>query len=1176
MENNDEVYGLKVGGENPSRFSQTQNRVIEALALIPKAKPLIPWYEGSLIAYADLRNPDRLAQAAHSLRELVEKLVKNSLTVPNGPSGREVMEKLKSDFSKLKEQCSSDSEQNWTGLGDNLDEVGRFMDSLDDYLNNQTSRRERISAHFSDTLRRDPLAGVAESQWEKYWVNKLTDASAVLEAVAHHKNRASEQDFDITRATIDRAIITLSASYQFEADDVAALDCQREISDLMSLSEISPDNLSRLVELVGAQDANRSFAFKRINTIGLLYAFCEAGLFNLTSSHTARFRDREVFRYSHEMSCLMRMAPGNERAVALILSKIEPVGNSLIQKQIVEILALLPADFVLPSLSGHLSGAVGGSARLIDVGTYAKLLPRLIHCEVSQRLSIKKVLLKLLSCEPDPARHKKEALYKEQKYSPSLEPLYVLDEQDYVDFIDRVIKPSIQIDAEWVWGVLQVAWAKVLCNSTLRPACRGDFDNTLHWCPEIGKQSESHLRACSLFNAIADSLHLVFSSSPEAARRIEGALSASEQLCYARLLHYVSAKTIRNASREVVIREIEKSPDYGRLEFTTEFDSLVRAACMLYEKDFLGRRLDGILASIKTALTRSFEGKPDVHCRRLAYRQMSAFRPVLPDEDLELLRSMEEASSSDDASRGKGPEVSFGSVESVSPISCDKMAAFSEEDLLAYINTWDSEGHGENYFIRVTRAALAEAFASHLRRIDGGAGFWGANWHRVQRLDFLTAALSKFYVPGCKTDFDKWFPGFLNLASIILSSVKEISARDASSQSTYEIKECCLILVECLESLVDSCVSAEKLDVFSSVEDVLVAISKIHDPDEFSDNWSRELVDRVSLNSFRCRIIRWVFRYFYALKSLEVSGAPSRAQALMSKVVELDKTISVPVAAVIAERFRTVLTEWKELRPGLIEAVFSEQNSLRRTYSLRSYLLRNNPHLQDLEEIAGIYHEAISLCESEVPGVVEPYVLELGSHLFVHYLWAKDSSTSVSNNWERYLGALKLHADVRGKLGTRLFHSLYSADKAFPLRVLVRCTKALRQLFGDSVADCQSGLGLLFSAQCIDPRLRMGLLIKYCHADCLGTHDVTLIVDELEGLSSQTPRASLRCLIHVLKPASALELVYFPKDNVLKIIDAAFRSGDRDSIHAARAYVAGLIRVGCLDSDDRNSNWPMV
>jgi len=60
---------------NPVELTSTQTQVIELLSAAKSPKyALADWYLGAIYAAKNIYNPDRFAQAAQSLRELLEKL----------------------------------------------------------------------------------------------------------------------------------------------------------------------------------------------------------------------------------------------------------------------------------------------------------------------------------------------------------------------------------------------------------------------------------------------------------------------------------------------------------------------------------------------------------------------------------------------------------------------------------------------------------------------------------------------------------------------------------------------------------------------------------------------------------------------------------------------------------------------------------------------------------------------------------------------------------------------------------------------------------------------------------------------------------------------------------------------------------------------------------------------
>lgn len=1167
-------------GTTSSEFKLTpiQSRVLKALALIPKAEQLSSWYIGSARAYASKSNPDRFAQAAHSLRELIEKLVHNARPMSQGPIGKQAIEELKEKFSALKRMHYDVGGKTWSRLDAGFTDLGEFMELLSRYLEQQPNRRELFSLHVAEVLRRDPLAGVAESQWPNHLCAMLVEAAKALEAVAHHKTSIREADFENARVLVDRAILALAAPYQFQADGVETVHDQREIIRLIELNERSPEEVTRLVVLVGAQSVNRNFAFRKLNSVDLLNAFSEAGFFNLTSGHIVEHDGKVRFYYSEEVSFLKRITLGNELAVADVLSNIEPTSNPLVQRQVFEILGLLPCEAIVPALLPHLQRAVKVASTLISIDTYAAIFSKIIQCDVRHRPLIEPILEALLGCEADINSEKKKQLLSAGQYSSSLEPVYLLDEQDYAEFIDQVVMPAISTDPEWLAKVLMSVWGRVLFHSNFKPELSGEFDVTSFWCPEIGKRDDVNLRENSMFNALAESLRAAYSISPDAARRVGGKLRKGKQMCYARLRHFVYAQSIKRVNQSDVVTEIAAYRDYGKYAYSPEFSRLIREACATYGHGFLGHHLDGILTSIKAAIANEDDNEVDVYRRHLVLGQLAPFEAVLSPEELTYLNDLKALISLDSPETNYSNRPSFGSVKSVSPKDPSEIAALGDEEILNFINSWDSEGDGPNCFVRVTRDALAASYAEFLCQNASRLYFWDTNWKRVKYVEFLESVLRRLYTPKCKHDFPQSLPKFSALTLAVIEKIEPIlNAASASpgDRSVADACRACSTVVDCLDEIISSNAIVNNEHDLVLLEMVMTKILDLRDLSGFNTagKWSNQLVDRDSLNSFRCKMIRSIFKYFFFLKRNNFVGAKSRIDDLICRATNSQTAISIPEASVIAEKFRTVLVELDGVSEGLRSLIFSLENPPMFTFSLRSYLSSYSPHARDLIVMDEVFQTALRNLESGEP-LAESYAVDLGSHMFAHVLWSTGCQSLASQNWVRYVAAAGRFGNTRQKLCSRIFHGLYSADIKLPAAVSSRCVYALRVLLDSLQIGELSGIGFLFCAHCIDPRLRFGFLMKYANAEALESHEIGLIIDELVELANLYPQASLICLDRVWGLKRAGKLVHFPKENVIRVIDASIISADLSVATRAKKYAVMLVHTGYLDFDDWRPTWP--
>ena len=176
----------------PLQLTRRQEDVVSALVSAEnETHPLSQWYHGALYTLSNGNNPDRIAQAAHSLRELLEKLprVLTGNAPPAGPNNfQELRRELATRFGNDRERYS----MGWEGAA--IDSaLSLTIEKASIYFENsqQPSRREQIQSTFLTT---DPLA----SQLDKGIVQAKGDAVhrlwRQLEGLAHHGG-ADKQGF---------------------------------------------------------------------------------------------------------------------------------------------------------------------------------------------------------------------------------------------------------------------------------------------------------------------------------------------------------------------------------------------------------------------------------------------------------------------------------------------------------------------------------------------------------------------------------------------------------------------------------------------------------------------------------------------------------------------------------------------------------------------------------------------------------------------------------------------------------------------------------------------------------------------------------------------------------------------------------------------------------------------
>ena len=177
----------------PLVLTPRQRQVLEALKDKETEKyPLSKWYHGALYALDNPYNPDRISQAAQSLRELLEKL-------PRVIQGGDV-QASKIDFAEMRrsmyERILRDKKRHPEGWkNEKIDgHLDKTLRKIETYLerNQQPTRRQQIQKAVATI---DPMVNRLDSKIQKTKRDLLLDLWERLEDFAHHSSKRNEEEF---------------------------------------------------------------------------------------------------------------------------------------------------------------------------------------------------------------------------------------------------------------------------------------------------------------------------------------------------------------------------------------------------------------------------------------------------------------------------------------------------------------------------------------------------------------------------------------------------------------------------------------------------------------------------------------------------------------------------------------------------------------------------------------------------------------------------------------------------------------------------------------------------------------------------------------------------------------------------------------------------------------------
>ena len=247
--------------ENPSPIepagpvlSSSQREVLATLRRRETSEyPLSEWYLGALYALANFHNPDRLSQAAQSLRELVEKLPRvvqeSDSQIINGNFPEE-RRQIHAGFTRDRERYPDGwrGEQIDSRLEKTLNRAARYFEA-----NQQPTRREQIQSAITNL---DPLFGRMDSDIRQRKLRAIYHVWRRLEGFAHHRANASQEEFQDCLTTLEKIVLDLLAP-------ITAQD-QRDIQLILALPNRTDDDERRMIELIERTGANYAFFFANV------------------------------------------------------------------------------------------------------------------------------------------------------------------------------------------------------------------------------------------------------------------------------------------------------------------------------------------------------------------------------------------------------------------------------------------------------------------------------------------------------------------------------------------------------------------------------------------------------------------------------------------------------------------------------------------------------------------------------------------------------------------------------------------------------------------------------------------------------------------------------------------------------------------------------------------------
>ena len=786
---------------DPNRLNLTsvQIRVIETLeSLNPEKYSLADWYLGAVHVFNNTHNPDRLSQAANSLRELLEKLFWTfAEVVPRQPPPN-----LNNMRKNLDQRLVSDKERYknaWEGkeIDASLD---RTICSVDKYLqlSKRPSRSEQIANAFT---KMDPMyeilpLGIQQQKRER--IHKLWKG---LQSVTHHNYSITNDDFGQLFDGVDHLIIEIFAPITAEDQDA--------IRAILEKPKPKQEAFEELFELIKRRGANYKYFFEKVDNSIWLAPLKQKGFFNNPPNLKNIEDDQIVMQFWPPISYLKKVSDKDPEQVVEIICDLIKTDNPRILSEIFSMAGdLEDANLSLrlePLINQYLKSPYrwGNESDLIIT-----ILKKWSNSPGRGRKAAHKLIQYVTSFQKDPDdaikrdRYAKRARYKENSdiWDTLLRPAPRFDQWHYERILEKGVRAVADIDPSKVafdlinavkfmidkkihddefFGGNNRYFSQIWCprfvynlisavKFMINPKThddehgeRSDQDSSQIWCLRLDKSDAHHTDTDEiLVRTLTYACEQVYDKDPESIASLDKKLRRHHWKIFKRLRQHLYSLHPNDQTLPWIREEILSHQDYSRCEHHYEFQLMIRKASEHFKAHLLSaEEQKAIFGAIRKGpwkedsrarMGGQYTEEGFTQYQRYFHRaQLRPFAALLSGDiqqyfdELEL--DLQSETITDDIYMPHGP-ITGGTISWQSPRSTDDLNNLTDDEILNYLNDWDEVRRDkDNGFIEVNISALAGEFQTLFKEkiLPNGErlNFWIKNRDRIARPIYVAAML---------------------------------------------------------------------------------------------------------------------------------------------------------------------------------------------------------------------------------------------------------------------------------------------------------------------------------------------------------------------------------------------------------------------------------------------------
>lgn len=742
----------------PLVLTDRQRDILEALQNKQTDKyPLSDWYLGALYALDNPYNPDRISQAAQSLRELLEKLprvIQGSDVQTNTTDFKGMRRSINNRILKDKERYS----EGWKNkkIDARLDKTLRKIENY--FERNQLPTRDEQMQQAVATI--DPMVNSLDSEIRERKRNQLHRLWKRLERFAHHSNNPDVEEFSNCLKELENTIFDLLAP-------ITAQD-QEEIQTILRHPDRSESVVERMFSLIERRGANSVFFFQQVSEnadISWLPFLEKKGYFTHPPRTQLTDDGYAIYPFWWPIRYLTKISSQVSDEVIELVRELPPVDNPRVYDGILDI-----------ALQLHGEQSAKLKRKILEyTGIDYQFLPHkytelLAHWTAENQTPAALKLLKVLV-----ASTTKPQLTDQD---PLPDPLARVDLWDYQDLMSEGVHPLAKKEPYQVALILINATANMIRLRTHPIDLDKEEDQSELWCQQLYESDRDYRDPDeTLVHTLTFACEKVFEELRDAVVDLDKLLRKQKWKIFKRLRQHLYSQYPNEKTKPWIQELILEREDYHEWQHTYEFQQMIRAACDHFKDTLLTKEertqiFDVILSGpskedYRGRMGENFtEGDFQQHQRDFHRMQFTPFAPVLFGKYETYFQELESEVSSPISNEDyQLIRTRFGLGSNQSPRSSEYLAILPNEVLLNYINEWEEEDrlYKNDGFIDINIEALAGEFQTTFKESiipdPNKLRFWMKNREKIERPIYVQAMISAMqaYVKAKNlSQLDEW------------------------------------------------------------------------------------------------------------------------------------------------------------------------------------------------------------------------------------------------------------------------------------------------------------------------------------------------------------------------------------------------------------------------------------